>query len=145
MSQTKKYGKILLKIFSILILLFIPACNQVFHQPSPEELKMLQDTCNNLTPPDYFVKVREYPVLISVGATIQKNYESNVDPEMVKQYYKNKLVSQGWEYELFSEGGTNELKFYKGKFEISVEYEYLSLTSNRLYMVSCSWEMDRKE
>lgn len=124
-------------------LLFIQACDKVFQKISPEELKTLKATCDNLPQPDFFLKVREDSVEKTDGATYGKNYRSKENPEQVKQFYSNALIPQGWRYKVYTDASTTDLDFRKGKYSIVINYQEVSFTSDRLYMVSCSWGVSR--
>jgi len=130
-------------ILACMGLVFIQGCNAVFQQMSPQDLHTLEDTCSNLPRPDFFTKVKEYSIVKPEAATFSVNYRSSTLPAEVREFYSNVLIPQGWKYAFYSDGGTNQIDFRKGKYSVVIQYQDFSLTDDKLYMVSCSWGISR--
>jgi hypothetical protein len=104
-----------------------------------EELSTLKKICAEVPTPQFFTKVRSHAIEKPNVVVYSTQYTSKEDHENVRKYFESEGFFQGWAQRTSSSAGTVYVDFRKGSYKVTLEYQILSLTDERVFFVSCSW------
>lgn len=102
-------------------------------QPPKTEVDALKSSCDDITPPWYFSKTQQNDTVKPGIVSHSINYTSTASPEEVESYYVKLLTGSGWQHAK----ERDVLKFKKDKYRFNIWLPEFSLSTRRIYSVSC--------